>query len=123
MRSAAVIGAGTTGLYTAIKLDQAGVKNIVVYDPRAGNYNRPGHLHDDVFIEAQNGLGITFWSFDKIGHIKDLERALYKEAQKLNITIEEKSFFSGSHRNILFIPEANEKVRRKSHHLPEHEGD
>ncbi len=71
-----IIGAGPAGLYTAIKLRKAGVKDVVVYDPRAGDYTRPGHLNRNVFSRAQDGLGFNFWSGDKVGHIKDLERAL-----------------------------------------------
>ncbi|CEG55544.1 FAD-dependent monooxygenase [Legionella fallonii] len=87
-----IIGAGPAGLYTAIKLRKEGVKDVVIYDPRAGNYMRPGHLNRNVFARAQEGLGIKFWPDDKVGHIKDLERALYKEAQRLGITIEKKRF-------------------------------
>ena len=82
-----IIGAGPAGLYTAIKLRKAGVKDVVVYDPRAGDYTRPGHLNRNVFARAQDGLGFDFWSGDKVGHIKDLERALYKEAQRLGIRL------------------------------------
>lgn len=87
-----IIGAGPAGLYTAIKLRKEGIKDVVIYDPRAGNYTRPGHLNRNVFSRAQEGLGLNFWPGNKVGHIKDLEKELYKEAQKLGIKIENKLF-------------------------------
>lgn len=90
--SIVIIGAGPAGLYTAIKLKQAGVREIKVYDPRAGIYTRPGHLNLSVFEKAQSGLGITFWQKDSYGHIKDLEKKLYKIAKKQSISIINKRF-------------------------------
>lgn len=86
-----IIGAGPAGLYTAIKLKKAGINNLVVYDPRAGSYTRPGHLNWNVFTKAEKGLDIQFWD-DSLGHIKDLERSLYNIAIKLGIRIERKRF-------------------------------
>ncbi|MDI1351831.1 MAG: NAD(P)-binding protein [bacterium] len=86
-----IIGAGPSGLYTAIKLKKAGIKDVVIFDPRAGHYYRPGHLNQNAFYHAENELSFKFWS-PKAGHIKDFERALFKEAQRLNITIETKRF-------------------------------
>lgn len=88
-----IIGAGPAGLYTAISLKKAGAKDIVIYDPRAGNYTRPGHLNASVFKKAEQGTNTKFWSDEK-GHIKDLERKLYIEAQKLGIPIEKKRFIT-----------------------------
>ena len=87
-----VIGAGPAGLYTAIKLRQQGVRELVIYDPRAGSYTRPGHLNKSVFTTTESGLGISFWPGDKVGHIKDLEKQLYEIALNLNIKIEPKRF-------------------------------
>ncbi|MBL7525108.1 hypothetical protein [Legionella bononiensis] len=87
-----IIGAGPAGLYTAIKLYKEGVRDLVVYDPRAGHYTRPGHLNRNVFKNAESGLKFDFWPGDKAGHIKDLEKALYKEATRLGIKIENKRF-------------------------------
>lgn len=86
-----IIGAGPAGLYTAIKLKQAHIEDVVVYDPRANQYNRPGHLNKAVFIQAEQGLQFKFWHGGN-GHIKDLERALFKKAQELGIKIENKRF-------------------------------
>lgn len=87
-----IIGAGISGLYTAIKLRQAKIHDVVVYDPRAGHYTRPGHLNLNVFRQAEAGTGIDAWPETKTGHIKDLERALYKKAKELGIKIENKRF-------------------------------
>ena len=87
-----IIGAGPAGLYTAIKLRKAGVRDVIVFDPRAGNYTRPGHLNRSAFIHAQESIGENFWTPNKAGHIKDLEKALYAEAMKLGIKIETKLF-------------------------------
>lgn len=87
-----IIGAGPAGLYTAIKLWQEGIRKMVVYDPREGNYTRLGHLNDSVIVFAQKGLGINFWPANKVGHIKDLEKKLYAEAKKIGIKIEKKRF-------------------------------
>ncbi len=52
----AIVGAGPAGLYLAIKLHQAGVRDIVIYDARAGTYTRPGHLNYQAYL---HGLGAT----------------------------------------------------------------
>lgn len=87
-----IIGAGPAGLYLAIKLHKAGIRDLVVYDPRASHYTRPGHLNASVFDVAQKGLDLSFWPENTKGHIKDLEKALYTEAKKRNIRIETKTF-------------------------------
>ncbi|MBI2785359.1 MAG: hypothetical protein HYX60_03230, partial [Legionella longbeachae] len=87
-----IIGAGPAGLYTAIKLRKAGIVDLVVYDPRVGNYTRPGHLNKNVFTTAQIGLDLNYRPINNVGHIKDLERELYKEALKLGIKFEKKRF-------------------------------
>ncbi|CEG59581.1 protein of unknown function [Legionella micdadei] len=92
MSKVVICGAGPIGLYLAIRLKQKGVKNIVVYDPRAGEYTRPGHLNQSVFATAETGLGIKIWDYTKTGHIKDLEKKLYKEACNLKIQIEKQRF-------------------------------
>ncbi|KTD23776.1 Pyridine nucleotide-disulphide oxidoreductase [Legionella lansingensis] len=86
-----IIGAGPAGLYAAIKLRKAGIKDVVIYDPRAGEYTRPGHLNENAFRKAEDGIGKKFWQ-GRFGHIKDFERALYEEALKLGIKIEKKRF-------------------------------
>ncbi|CDZ78468.1 hypothetical protein BN59_02778 [Legionella massiliensis] len=92
MNKVVICGAGPIGLYLAIRLKQMGVKDIVVYDLRAGEYVRPGHLNRTVFITAEQGLKIPLWDHSKTGHIKDLEKTLYAEACKLGIKIEKKRF-------------------------------
>ncbi|KTC93473.1 FAD-dependent oxidoreductase [Legionella cincinnatiensis] len=92
MQKVVVIGAGPSGLYAAIKLYQKGVRDIVVYDPRANHYTRPGHLNKTVFESAERSLNLDFGLEDKPTHIKDMERILYREAIRLGIKIENKRF-------------------------------
>ncbi|WP_419418412.1 FAD-dependent oxidoreductase [Legionella sp. D16C41] len=87
-----IIGAGPAGLYAAIKFRKKGLLDVVVYDPRAGRYTRPGHLNTNVFARVNHGLHKDVWPADEVGHIRDLEKALYKEAKQLGITIENKRF-------------------------------
>jgi tetratricopeptide (TPR) repeat protein len=87
-----IIGAGPAGLYTAIKLRQRGIRDIIVYDPRAGDYTRPGHLNLIVLTKIEAVTAVRFSPKGSGIHIKDLERGLYKEARRLGITIENKRF-------------------------------
>lgn len=88
-----IIGAGPAGLYTAIKFWQAGVRELVVFDPRAGVYTRPGHLDKKVIDKIETNLGLSFHR-NPTEHIKDAERHLYTEAQRLGINIQQKTFLS-----------------------------
>ena len=90
-----VVGAGPAGLYTAIKLRKAGIRDLVVYDPRAKEYIRPGHLNKNVFEKVEEGIDKKFW-LGQDGHIKELERILYAEARALGIAVEKK-YFKGLH--------------------------
>lgn len=107
-----IIGAGPAGLYTALSLAKAGVdvKNIIIYDPRAGQYTRPGHLVGKVFRKTEQSLDIKFdnnifyqgmrsqeeklnrQKVNEHAHIKNFERTLYSAVLKVGISIEEKSF-------------------------------
>ncbi|MCE0723631.1 FAD-dependent monooxygenase [Legionella resiliens] len=87
-----IIGAGPSGLYTALQLKKAGVQDIVIYDPRAGEYLRPGHINKSVIERAESGLGIQFNFPEKTAHIKDIERLLYMEAISQHIRIEKQAF-------------------------------
>ncbi|WP_131783785.1 hypothetical protein [Legionella gresilensis] len=87
-----VIGGSSAGLYTAIKLWKKGIRNLVVFDPREGNYTRPGHLNASAFEVAKEGLKNDFWPDNTVGHIRDLEKILYREAKRLGIPIEKKRF-------------------------------
>ncbi len=91
-----IIGAGPSGLYLAISLINKGISpdELVVYDPRIEAYTRPGHLNVSAFKIAEEGINKKFWSSRKHGHIKDFERALYIQAQNLNIRIEKKRFLA-----------------------------
>lgn len=88
-----IIGAGPSGLYTAIQLKKAGVEDVIVYDPRAGEYVRPGHINSTVIERAERGVGVKFnFPTDKTAHIKDVERLLWKHALSLGIPVEQKTF-------------------------------
>ncbi|ASQ46029.1 ubiquitin-activating E1 family protein [Legionella clemsonensis] len=90
--SVVIIGDGPSGLYAAIRLKQAGVKNIKVIGPRDGKYVRPGHINFSVFTRAEEGVGRKLRASTKTAHIKDIERKLYKLALNMGITIEKGTF-------------------------------
>jgi|GEM_PF-2321432 len=96
-----IFGAGPVGLYFAIKLRRLGVA-VRVFDRRAGDYIRPGHLNQGVFQHIEQEFGQRFWSFDKNGHIKDLERQLYKQAVDSGVSFEKLQF-------LRFDPAAGDK--------------
>ena len=98
-----IIGAGPAGLYAAIQLHKGGLRNIVIYDPRAGVYTRPGWVTDQAYdwalpkkdtTEGLRGRSLDLESLlsKKRYHIKDLERALFAEVKKLGIRVEAKPF-------------------------------
>lgn len=89
MKHTVIIGGGPIGLYLAYKLHKAKVKNIIIFDPRTGEYVRPGHVNLENFIKLERALGKTEFS-TRFGHIKDFERALYKELLDLRIPAEKK---------------------------------
>ena len=86
-----IIGAGSIGLYLAYKLKKDGIKNIIIYDQRAGEYVRPGHINGSIFRLLENKLGKSFWQKED-GHIKEFERILYDQVRELAIPIEKKRF-------------------------------
>jgi hypothetical protein len=92
MKNVVIIGSGPAGLYAANKLKKAGVREVTIYDPRAGTYTRPGHLNPSAFRQAERGLDTRLWSSETPGHIKDLERILHAEALRRHIIIEKKRF-------------------------------
>lgn len=109
-----IIGAGPAGLYTALALVKAGVeaKNIVIYDPRANHYTRPGECLGKTFRNAQHRFNLQYDEciFQKrvpsraarlegartveYAHISDFEKTLYAKAVELGISIEKKYFIS-----------------------------
>ncbi|MDR3443510.1 MAG: hypothetical protein P4L65_10935 [Legionella sp.] len=89
-----IIGAGPIGLYLANKLYQAGVRDMALFDPRAGIYTRPGYVTGSVMVKVKQELKqAPFIVTDGTRvHIKDIERTLYAEIKKLPIPIEKKHF-------------------------------
>lgn len=94
MSQIVIIGAGPIGLYLAYKLKKAGIalNNIVIYDPRAGEYSRPGHINRNIFALLEEALNKRFWPKEKTGHIKDVERILHAQITESKIKIEKKKF-------------------------------
>lgn len=86
-----IIGGGPTGLYTALQLRKKGIKDIIIFDPRAGQYIRPAPISNAVFLKISREFGID--SKPDQFTIKGLERLLYAEAKKLKIRVENKHFF------------------------------
>lgn len=87
-----IIGQGPIGLLLAYLLDKKGVQNLLVLDPRSGEYLRPGHLNRDCFDRLEMILGERVFS-DQFGHIKDFERILFDKLSTLDqISIEKKRF-------------------------------
>lgn len=87
----AIVGAGPTGLYSALVFAKAGKKGLVIFDPRAGEYTRPGHLHEHVLTKAEEGIAQKL-GISGLTHIKDFERKLYAMVLALGVRIEKKKF-------------------------------
>ncbi|CEK10544.1 tetratricopeptide repeat protein [Legionella hackeliae] len=87
-----IVGDGPSGLYAAIQLKKAGVKDVKIIGPREGKYVRPGHINQSVFYRAEKGIGKRLRSSTETAHIKDIERALYKEVNWMGIPIIKGSF-------------------------------
>lgn len=106
-----IIGAGPSGLYLANQLKKAHVKDIKVFDPRAGDYLRPGHINDSVFRRAERGIGKKLRTSTDTAHIKDIERALHKQAELENISIRKCKFlrFAEDKKGIIISDENQEE--------------
>lgn len=90
-----IFGAGPAGLYLAIQLKKKyKIEDVTIFDPRHGNYTRPGRLDEKVFTRASKGIGRKSEFKHDSHHIKDLERVLYAEAQALNIHFKKQNFVS-----------------------------
>ncbi|HRD69489.1 MAG TPA: hypothetical protein PK657_05040 [Legionella sp.] len=77
MTATVIVGAGPIGLYLAYTLRRAGIAPIMIIDPRAGMYERPGHVNVDVFKRLNRDFREIKWS--KLhGHIYDFENILYE---------------------------------------------
>lgn len=94
------VGAGPVSLSAAILLVKKGVpaNEIILCDPRAANYTRPGALPNWVFQDVARllhmKLGVKKRGDDKTGHIKNLEKSLLSIAQEQGINVEQKKFIS-----------------------------
>ncbi|WP_131783392.1 hypothetical protein [Legionella gresilensis] len=86
-----IFGAGPSGLYLANKLRKKGILDILVLDPRAGNYGRPGAIDDAIFEQAERGLKSVLPPA-KSDHIRNVEKSLYQYLLSQGIKIETKQF-------------------------------
>ncbi|MGQ3888590.1 hypothetical protein ACQUW5_06100 [Legionella sp. CNM-1927-20] len=87
-----IIGAGPAGLYFASNLEQKGIKDIAIYDLRAGDYVRPGALNIGIFQQAESGIQAPLHFNKATSHIRDIEKCLYRHVVSKNITVEKKQF-------------------------------
>ncbi|MGQ3888733.1 hypothetical protein ACQUW5_06830 [Legionella sp. CNM-1927-20] len=91
MTHVVIFGAAPSGLYLASKLRRKGVQDIRVFDPRAGNYGRPGAIDSGLFNLAEQGLKATLPPAKSV-HIRNIEKSLYQYSLSQNISIEKKQF-------------------------------
>lgn len=85
---AVVVGGGPSGLALALGLAKQDIQ-VLLIDPRLGEYYRPGHLTPEVFRKIKGHVPEKFfeqWNHGR--HIKDLERLLYQIAQERPRSIE-----------------------------------
>lgn len=85
-----IVGASIAGLSVAALMKKSNLHNILVVDPRAGNYTRPGVLPDisdvlKVFPDLPKGLSSR-------NSIKHLERRLFEQSLKLHTPMEQSQF-------------------------------
>ncbi|MCW8450325.1 hypothetical protein [Legionella quinlivanii] len=93
MTKIVISGAGLGGLYTANRLINEGVKpeNIIIIDPRAGRYTRPGHINHSTFAKVERYTHIST-HHSSAHHIKELERRMYERLSLSGVSFREESF-------------------------------
>ncbi|MDP1602795.1 MAG: hypothetical protein Q8M03_05970 [Legionella sp.] len=89
-----IVGAGLGGLYTACRLIREGVdaENIIIIDPRAGIYTRPGTLRHQLFSLVTEYTGIDTDAHSPVHHIKELERVMYTALIARNVQFVRETF-------------------------------
>jgi hypothetical protein len=106
MAHVVIIGGGPCGLYLASKLLEAGVTDIVIYEPRE-HYERPGFIYPHDYGDLKQILGARHPLFTDIAYIRNVEKALQTHIlQKGRVRIERKEFrgFAPNGRDILVAP-------------------
>lgn len=80
MKHTVIVGAGPIGLYLAIRLRQIGVENVLVIDPRAENYTRPGTLDKEIFAKVEKHINQEGYKLHAMVDENEMEKGfLYVE--------------------------------------------
>lgn len=108
MKSVTFVGGSISALNGAIQLKKRGL-DVVVIDPRAGQYTRVGDLDKKIFEQVQTSLDIPGVEIkpSEARHIKDLERSLYRIAQDMGVTIRRCHFDSFTEEGLLHVTDAD----------------
>lgn len=88
MTKVVIVGAGLSGLYLVNRLLQGGIQPLV-YDPRAGQYTRPGQLSYSSYEAALKGIDFNLFlsnpelRSDEISKSKELQAKLIRAIHRL----------------------------------------
>jgi len=95
MPQVVIVGAGPIGLHLALMLIKKGLpaQEIMIVDPRAGCYTRPGLIESFTVEEVFSSLDLNYGPY-KHGHIKDVERQLYALRQAKGVTFVNEKFIN-----------------------------
>ncbi|HBD7045559.1 TPA: hypothetical protein ACJ5DT_002391 [Legionella pneumophila] len=119
MKDFVIVGAGPIGLYWAARLAQikesSGLPiNIVVIDPRAGNYNRERIVSNEAIKSISSRFSISMPSGKGIPseamYIRDFEKSLYEYCESKGVTFK-KGTFSGLSDNLVSYKDTKENIR------------
>ncbi|MFO9576666.1 hypothetical protein SDB61_12420 [Legionella pneumophila serogroup 1] len=119
MKDFVIVGAGPIGLYWAARLAQikesSGLPiNIVVIDPRAGNYNRERIVSNEAIKSISSRFSISMPSGKGIPseamYIRDFEKSLYEYCESRGVQFK-KGTFSGLSDNLVSYKDTKENTR------------
>ncbi len=124
-----IVGAGPMALYLAIRLRQEGIKasDILIIDPRAGEYYRPGHINADIFqkmaslliAHGAGSLNLAGLRPSNAMHIKEMERGLYEILKRdYGVDVSKKRFISlTGHQKQLTVEDVASKAQGETETL------